>query len=71
MTKKIMGFGKATIPVSKKHKQTGTYTSFSGKKARANIQVSFYPPTSGDPLYEESRSKSYESKVPQRNIGKG
>lgn len=64
MKKKFITLGKITIPVSKRRKQTGTYTSLSGKEVMANIQVRFYPPTVGNPLYKEAPSKSYKSRVP-------
>jgi hypothetical protein len=63
MGKKVIRFGKAIIPVTKKHKQTGAYTSFSSKEIMHDVQIRFYPPTFGDPLYEESPSKHSEPKV--------
>jgi hypothetical protein len=71
MTKKFIALGKMIIPVSKKHKQSGTYTSFSSKKVMTNIQISFYPPTLGNPLYKEFPSENSESRVPKTNTRKG
>lgn len=61
-------FGRVTIPVTEQHQQTGIYTSLDYKSIVRHISIDFYPPSLGDPLYEEVPTKTYSFEPPKRSV---
>lgn len=64
-------FGVVTIPVTKHHQQTGSYTSLDYNEVRVYAIIEFHPPSLDNPLYEEAASKTYLFEAPKsRQLGK-
>jgi len=56
-------FGRISIPATEHHQQTGIYVSLDWSIIKEHVQIDFYPPSLGDPIYEEASTKTYSFKL--------
>lgn len=61
MPKSKLNFGTIKMPVNEQIKQSCSYTSIEWKVLIASAKIKLEPPTYGNPLLKEVRTKNYSA----------